>query len=129
MPSNFVVLIVDHHPGLLTVLSAFVESMPRVRVLSTCDFGRAAVWIAAEKRIDLVLASVWLRGDFNGLHVAELAVATHSEAAVVMMSSTGRSSIQGLSDKHAFIRKPFGVQELMEQFDDAFIRLHKIGPV
>jgi len=125
MPNRLVVLIVDDHPDLLITLSSFVERLPYVRVLSTGDFGRVATWIAAEKCIDLVLTNVWLKGDFNGLHVADLAAAAHPEVAIVMISTDERSNIQGLPGHHAFIQMPFGVEALIEHVDDAFVRRHK----
>jgi len=125
MGNKLVVLIVDDHTDVLISLGSFFETLPHVTTLSANSFGRAAVWIEAENRIDLVVANVRLKGEFNGLHVAELTAASHPDVAVMMMSGEERSRIRGLPDHFALIQKPFGVEAMLKHVDDAFVRRHE----
>ncbi|MBB6249000.1 response regulator [Rhodanobacter sp. A1T4] len=123
MNSQLVVLIVEDHPVVLDSLKFFVESFPNVQILSADSFVSAAVWINATKRIDLLLCDVLLPGAMDGIDVAEAAVNTHSDIAVVLLSADPMDEIKGLTDRYSFLQKPFGRDAITQHIDSAFLRL------
>ncbi len=116
------VMIVEDHPGVLASVEALVESWQKVEITSAGDFMAAEIWIKALKRLDLLLCDVCLPNDMDGSKLAELVLASHPMAAVVLFSADLRSDIQGMSDRYSFLQKPFGRKELYCQIDDAFVR-------
>jgi len=123
MNSQLVVLIVEDHPAVLDSLKLFVESFPDVQILSADSFVSAAVWINATKRIDLLLCDVLLPGAMDGIDIAEVAVNTHSNIAVVLLSADPMDEIKGLTDRYSFLQKPFGREAITQHIDSAFLRL------
>lgn len=127
MDNKLCVLIVEDHPAVLDSLKLFVESFPEVQILSADNFFSAAIQIKKANRIDLLLADVNLPGPMTGIDVAEAAVSTHPNIAVVMFSADQRSDIDGLTDRYSFVRKPFGRDEVTIHIDSAFLRLKNIS--
>jgi len=123
MNDRLVVLIVEDHPAVLDSLKLFVESLPEVHILAADSFLSAAVWINATKRIDLLLCDVLLPGAMDGIDVAEVAVNTHPDVAVVLLSADPMDQINGLTDRYSFAQKPFGCEAITQHIDSAFLRL------
>lgn len=123
MNNMLVVLIVEDHPGILDSLRVFVRSFLNVQIACASSFLPAIALIAASDRIDLLLCDALLRGEMTGIDVAEVAVATHPEIAVVMLSADSPDQIEGLTDRYSFARKPFGRDEITRHIDTAFIKL------
>jgi DNA-binding NtrC family response regulator len=123
MGRGLTVLIVEDHPGVRDTLERMVETWPHVDVLSANTFLSAAVLIHSAQRIDVLICDVCLPGEMTGVDVAEVALATHRDVSVVMISADARDDIDRMSTRFAFIRKPFGRNELIEHMDNAFDRM------
>jgi len=123
MNDRLVVLIVEDHPAVLDSLKLFVESFLDVEIHSADSFKAAAVCINALERIDLLLCDVLLPGVLSGVDVAETAVYSHPDVAVVLLSADPQDEIEGLTDRYSFLQKPFGRDAMTLHIDNAFLRL------
>jgi DNA-binding NarL/FixJ family response regulator len=123
MNGQLVVLIVEDHPAVLDSLKLFVESIPNVQILSADSFLSATMWINAAERIDLLLCYILLPGAMDGIDVAEVAIGTHPDIAVVLISADPADEIDGLTDRYSFEQKPFGREAITQHIDSAFLRL------
>ena len=121
---KLVVLIVEDHPAVRDSIERVVEQWPNVEILSADNFFSAAIWINALARLDLLLCDVCLPGQMNGIDVANVAVATHPSAAVVIFSADQRSDIENMRDSFSFIQKPFDSKQFIAHIDNAFGHLH-----
>lgn len=128
MGQRLTVLIVEDHPGVRDTLERMVETWANVDILSANTFLSAAVLIHSAQRLDLLICDVCLPGEMSGVDVAEVATATHLDVAVVMISADAKRDIGRLKNRYAFIRKPFGRNELIEHMDSAFVRLRNFFP-
>jgi DNA-binding NtrC family response regulator len=117
------VLIVEDHPDILDSLRTFLRSFPNVQVACASSFLPATALIAASDRLDLLLCDVFLRGEMSGIDVAEVAVTTHPDIAVVMLSAEPPETIEGLTERYSFAKKPFGGEEITHHIDTAFLKL------
>ena len=122
--ANLAILIVEDHPGVLDSIERMVEQWPHVDVFSAEGFIAAAVRINATERLDLLLSDIYFPGEMNGVDVADLAVKTHPEVAVVLFSADRRAEIPGMRDNYEFMQKPFDREQLMVHIDNAFSKLH-----
>lgn len=131
MGRRLTVLIVEDHPGVRDTLERMVESWPNVNVLSANTFLSAAVLIRSVQRLDLLICDVCLPGELTGIDVAEVAVATHQDLAVVIISADAQEDIDRMKARYAFIRKPFGRDDLIEHMDGAFalLKVQHMQPV
>lgn len=123
MGRGLTVLVVEDHPGVRDALERMVETWPHVDVISANTFLSAAVLIHSAQRIDVLICDVCLPGEMTGIDVAEVAMATHSNVSVVMISADARGDVERMSARYAFIRKPFGRNDLIEYMDSAVDRL------
>ena len=123
MGRRLTVLIVEDHSGVRDTLERMVESWPNVDVLSANSFLSAAVLIRSVQRLDLLICDVCLPGEMTGIDVAEVAIATHHDLAIVIISADAHEDIDRMKRRYAFIRKPFGRDDLIEHMDSAFARL------
>ena len=128
MGRRLTVLIVEDHPGVRDTLERMVETWPDVDILSAASFLSAAVLIHSAQRIDLLLCDVCLPGEMTGVDIAEVALTTHQDIAVVMMSADAQSDVARMQQRYSFIRKPFGLDQLIEHMDNAFVRLRSVFP-
>lgn len=124
MKTQLVVLLVEDDHNVLDSLRLFVESLSNVEIWTAFDFSQATIVLMAQPRIDLLLCDVVLRGNLTGIDVACAAVDVHPQVAVVMFSAEEKINVLGLTDRYSFVRKPFGVQTITQQIDEAFARLH-----
>lgn len=122
MRNNLVVLIVENHPEVSDSLKLLVEDRPGVTVLSANGFLASAIWINSAQRIDLLLCEMHLTGEMDGVDVAQLAVKTHPACTVVLFSTAAASTIEGLSDRYSFIRRPFKQTDVTDHVDRAMAR-------
>jgi len=118
------VLVVEDHPSVRDSIEWVVEQWPNVEILSADNFISAAIWIKATPRIDLLLADVRLPGQMGGVEVAQVAIASHPEIAIVLFSADHVSEVEGMQPNYEFVRKPFGVEQLTIHIDAAFLKLH-----
>jgi len=125
--ANLVVLIVEDHPGVRDSVERLVEQWPNVDILSAENFFSAAIWINAVDHLDIILSDVVLPGEMTGVDVADVAVATHPNVAVVLFSADHISEIKGMRETYGFIRKPFGIEQLTMHIDKAFLRLRSVA--
>ncbi|MBB5358639.1 DNA-binding NarL/FixJ family response regulator [Rhodanobacter sp. ANJX3] len=123
MNDRLVALIVEDDPGVRGTLVLFVESFPDVDILTAAGFQQASAMIATVARIDLLLCDVMLPGSLSGIDIAEAVAQTHPAAAIVIMSADPQEEIAGLTDRFIFMQKPFGIAELTDVIDNAFLRL------
>lgn len=123
MHSRLVVLIVEDHPGIMDSMERMIETWPNVDVLSASGFLDAARWIHRASRIDLLMCDVQLPGGMNGVSIAELALVTHPQLAILLFSADAASDIKGLTNRYSFIRKPFNRSDIVEHVDKAFMKL------
>lgn len=123
MSRRLTVLIVEDHAGVRDTLERMVETWPNVAVLSANTFLSAAVLIRSAQRLDLLICDVCLPGEMNGIDVAEVGTSMHQDLAVVMISADAQEDIERMKPRYAFIRKPFGRDDLIEHMDSAFTRL------
>lgn len=124
---NLIVLVVEDRQkvvDLVDSLERLVEQWPNVDIHSAENFFTAAIWINSTQRIDLLLSDVLLPGEMSGIDIADLAVKTHPEVAVVLFSTDDCSGITGLRGKYEFVRKPFDREQLTVNIDNAFSKLH-----
>jgi CheY-like chemotaxis protein len=126
MEKRFFVLVVEDDSDVLDALKLYVESFSNASLLSANGYLAAATWLNGMERIDLILCDVILRGEMDGIDVAELAVKMHPDIAVVLFSADPKSSIERLSDRYSFVRKPFGREEITQHIDKAFLRLRPL---
>jgi len=123
--SKLQVMIVEDRPGVLATIEAMVESWREADITSVDGFTNASAWIKAVDHLDLLLCDVRLPGKMDGLELARMAVAAYPSIAIVMFSADPRWEIDGLLERHSFLRKPFGRDALIAQIDDAFLRVRK----
>jgi len=121
--ANLAILIVEDHPGVLDSIERMVEQWPHVDVYSAEGFIAAAIRIHAMNHLDLLLSDVYFPGEMNGIDVADLAVKTHPEVAIVLFSGDRRADISGMRDKYEFMQKPFDREQLTVHIDNAFSKL------
>ena len=124
---RLVVLIVEDHPGVLDSLERLVERWPNVDILSADGSLAALKWIGLAPCIDLLLSDVCLPGEMTGVDIAAFAVITHPGIAVVLLSADAKSEIKGLVERYAFVRKPFGGDQLTAHIDKAFLGLRPMS--
>lgn len=122
MPSDLVVLIVEDHPAKSDSLNLLVENRPGVTVLAANGFLASAIWINGADRIDLLLCEVQLTGEMDGVDVAELAAKTHPQCTIVLFSRAAASTIEGLSDRYSFVRRPFKQTDVTDHVDRAVVQ-------
>lgn len=127
MGRRLTVLIVEDHPGVRDTLERMVETWPNVDVLSANTFLSSAVLIHSAQHIDLLICDVCLPGEMSGVDVAEVATATHRDIAVVMISADAKVDVERMTNRYAFLRKPFGRNDLIEHMDRAFVQLKNVS--
>lgn len=117
------VLVVEDHAGVRDVLERMVESWADVDLISCDGFLGATRWIHQAAHLDLLLCDVCLPEGMSGIDLAEIAVQTHPQVAIVMTSADPRSSVPRFCDRYGFVRKPYGQSALLKEIDRAFIEL------
>lgn len=120
MEQRRVVLIVEDHPGVRDTLEQMVESWAEVDCLLANGFLGAASLVATSPKIDLLICDVDLPGEMTGVDLAEVAVKTFPDIAIVMISGHAKFNLAGMTDRYCFARKPFDRQTLVAHIENAF---------
>lgn len=120
MDRKLVTLIVDNQPAARTSLERIVHSRGSVDLLSCDCFLEAASWIKRCRCIDLLLCDVCLPEGMTGVDLAEIAVATHPQIAVVMMSKQAGSTVVQLTSRYGLLKAPFNAVEIHRAIDRVF---------
>jgi DNA-binding NtrC family response regulator len=119
MKRRLTVLIVENDPELRDAIEQMVESWMEVDCLLANGFQGAATWIAAAPKIDLLVCDVEVPGVMSGIKLAEIAVRTFPNIAVVMMFEHDRAYLTGTADRYCFLPKPFDRQTLVAHIENA----------
>lgn len=120
MKSPLVVLLVEDHLATIEALTLYLEKLPGHEVLTVDSFDAALEIIRAERRIDLLLCDVHLPGLLDGADVAKATLRDHPDVAIVMMSASIDFHMGCSPDRFAFVKKPFGLEQLKHQIGKAF---------
>lgn len=120
MDRRLVALIVESHPEARTSLEGTVQERGTVDLLSCDGFLGATSWIHRCRCIDLMLCDVCLSESMTGVDLAEIAVKTHPQIAIVMTSVHARSGLSHLTERYGFLRKPFRPADMQRAIDRVF---------
>ena len=121
--ANLAILIVEDQPDVRDSIERMVEQWPHVDVHSAEGFLSAAISINAMQRMDLLLSDLYFPDEMNGIDIADLAVRTHAEVAVVLFSADRQADIEGMREDYEFMQKPFNHEQLTVHVDNAFSKL------
>lgn len=120
MDEKLVVLVVEDHPGVRDLLDRTVESWANVNLLTCDSFASAVMWLASAPRLDLLISDVRLPGERTGVDLAQIAIKTFPDLAVVVISGHPLSQATGFNERFTFLRKPFSMQELVGHISRSF---------
>ena len=117
------ILVVEDESAFAQVVELYLRRLG-YRVTGVAESGEDALRLAAERRPDLALLDIEIRGQMDGLELAEQ---IHREHNIPVIFLTGRSDAGTLervrrSESYGYLLKPFRPEELKAGIELAFIR-------
>jgi CheY-like chemotaxis protein len=128
MPGLRVMIVEDEAIGAM-YLRHTVEGMGH-RVLSIVDSGEDAIKTALDKRPDLVLMDIRIRGDIDGV-MAAYSIKAATEIPSILVSAFGKNELRqyrNVEDDFLFLSKPVMEEELRWAIASVLDRIAPPGP-
>ncbi|MEO7066968.1 MAG: response regulator [Rhodanobacter sp.] len=113
-----IVLVLDDDSAVLTALSDSLESQASFQLLVAQTYSAASKMIAINP-VDIIVADVLLAGEATGIDFCNEAIGRYPNVALVLVSADMESHFKSYPLRAAWLRKPFGVAELLDAIADA----------
>lgn len=119
MERGLVVLIVEDYPDTRASVGTMVGDWEDAVLLKANGFLEAATVLNAADGVDLLICGASLAGEMTGIDVAEIAVKTFPDIAVVIFSEHAQADIPRFTERYTHVRRPFNREQLLDHIDNA----------
>ena len=119
MTKRPVVLVVDDEQDVLDTTAFVIEGSGVYDVIALTSFDRAAAHLAEAGSIDVLVSDYRLRGARSGLELCEIAVGLSPYIGIVLISAEQPEEVEPRPRRAVFLRKPFGVSDLLQAVEAA----------
>lgn len=112
------VLIVDDDALVLDSIDLLLSANPDYQCIRALGSTGAASHLQ-RARVDMLIADVILAGNMTGMDIATLAISRYPDVAVVIITADSEVTREEVPLRWAFLRKPFGAEQLRAAIDRA----------
>lgn len=125
MDVNKTIVIVDDDDLVLESIDLLLSGTDQFHTIRALGSEGAISHMAHARNVDVIVADVILRGDFNGIDVCRKAMEQCPDVAIVVITADTEVHRADIPARGVFLRKPFGGEQLLTAINRALTRVGK----
>jgi DNA-binding NtrC family response regulator len=119
MPNTKTLLVVDDDSLVLESILLLLAAVDGFQTVGARGAADATVHLHGSRTIDVLVADVVLAGPTTGLDLCRIALETHPDIAIVVITADSDVHPAETPARGVFLRKPFGAEMLLAAIEQA----------